>query len=213
MSLVCCKIHQRFSKFPKFKFPFEMDKLPHNGIYVLFEAGEYAHQTDRIVRIGTHVGNYQLLSRLEQHFIREKKDRSIFRKNIGRAILNRSKDPFLAHWNMDLTTSEAKKKHVGMIDEYKLQSIEKLVTNYIQHNFQFSVIRVDKKEERLLWESKLISTISLCDECRPSINWLGLYSPISKIRESGLWQVNELYKHALVEEEYGLLETCISGKQ
>ena len=38
----------------------------------------------------------------------ENKDRSIFRKNIGRAILNKNQDPFLGQWELDLTTRKAK---------------------------------------------------------------------------------------------------------
>jgi len=33
-------------------------------------------------------------SRLLQHFVMENKDRSIFRKNIGRALLARAGDPY-----------------------------------------------------------------------------------------------------------------------
>jgi len=199
MSQICPKIHMLFSDLTKFEFPFDTRRIPLNGIYVLFEKGEIAHQTDRIVRIGTHTGNNQLPSRLQQHFIRESKDRSIFRKNIGRAILNRNNDPFLAQWEIDLTTTEARKKHSGTVDKRKLQEVEKMVTDCIQFNFSFVVFRVDEKATRLFLESKIISTVSLCDECFPSEDWLGLHSPKEKIRKSGLWLVNELYKRPLSE--------------
>jgi len=212
MSQICHKVHYLFSDLPKLGFPFDITKIPRNGIYVLFETGESAHQADRIVRIGTHTGNNQLPLRLEQHFIRENKDRSIFRKNIGRAILNREKNAFLAQWEIDLTTTDAKKKYAGVIDQRKLQEIEKRVTNCIQRNFRFVVFRVDEKAKRLFWESKTISTVSLCDECCPSENWLGLHSPKTKIQESGLWLVNELYKQPLSESDYEVLKTNILGK-
>lgn len=212
MSQICSKVHHLFSDLPKLGFPFDTSRIPRNGIYVLFEKGEFAHQTDRIVRIGTHTGNNQLPSRLEQHFIRKNKDRSIFRKNIGRAILNRDKDAFLAQWEIDLTTTEAKKKHAGTVDQRKLQEMEKRVTDCIQRNFRFVVFRMDEKVKRLLWESQIISTVSLCDECCPSENWLGLHSPKEKIRESGLWLVNELYKQPLSESDYEVLKTNVLGK-
>ena len=85
---------------PKLKFPFDKKKIPLNGIYILFEKGEFAHNTNRIVRIGTHTGNNQLHSRLFQHFLNENKDRSIFRKNIGRALLNKERDTFLEKWEL-----------------------------------------------------------------------------------------------------------------
>ena len=64
------------------------------------------------------------------------------------------------------------------------------------------VFRVNDKAERLHWESRIISTVSLCKECRPSPGWLGLDSPKAKIREGGLWLVNELYKEPLSEGDY-----------
>jgi hypothetical protein len=70
---------------------------------------------------------------------------------------------------------------------------------------------VDEKVKRLLWESKIISTVSQCKECRPSENWLGLHSPKEKIRESGLWLVNELYKQPLYESDFEVLKTNVLG--
>lgn len=51
-------------------------------------------------------------------------------------------------------------------------------------------------------EKRLISEISNCNECKCSENWLGRYSKKEKIRESGLWQVNELYKKGLSEVDF-----------
>ena len=96
MSKNCHTIHQWFNGMKKHSFPFNEQEIPLNGIYILFEKGEFAHSTNRIVRIGTHTGNNQLRSRLFQHFLNENKDRSIFRKNIGRALLNKDEFVFLA---------------------------------------------------------------------------------------------------------------------
>jgi hypothetical protein len=63
------------------------------------------------------------------------------------------------------------------------------------------LLSVPKKEDRLYFEKRLISAVSNCSECQPSANWLGLYSPEEKIRKSGLWQTNELYKEPLSDEE------------
>ncbi|MCD8014459.1 MAG: hypothetical protein LUG99_15035 [Lachnospiraceae bacterium] len=46
-------------------------------------------------------------------------------------------------------------------------------------------------------ESKLVSTVSFCPVCCPSDTWMGNVSPVEKIRRSGMWQVNELYKEPL----------------
>lgn len=78
---------------------------------------------------------------------------------------------------IDLTAKEAKEKYAELIDRHKLQEIEQRVTEYIQRNFRFVAFKVDDKAKRLRWESRIISTVSLCEECCPSDNWLGLHSP------------------------------------
>ena len=209
MSAECEKLHQLLNRLKKLGFPFNEEEIPVNGIYFLFEKGELAHGADRIVRVGTHTGKNQLRSRLRQHFINENKDRSIFRKNIGRAILNKRNDPFLKYWEIDLTPRKNKEKYRKIIDFHRQKEVEKEVSGYIQKNLSFVVLRIDDKEERLRLESMIISTISLCDKCEPSKNWLGLFSSKEKIRESGLWLVNELYKTPLSNKDIEQLEKTI----
>lgn len=201
MSTNCDTIHRWFNGMAKFIFPFDKEKIPENGIYILFEKGEFAHSTNKITRIGTHIGQNQLHSRLFQHFVKEDKDRSIFRKNIGRALLNRDKDIFLQKWELDLTTRNAKNHHSDSVDFDKLKEIEKRVTKYIQKNFSFVTFQVNDKNKRLYFESKIISTVSLCKECKPTKTWLGNFSPKEKIRKSGLWLINELWKTPLNDED------------
>jgi len=201
MSKQCEEIHKLFNDMKRFYFPFDENEIPLNGIYILFEKGEKAHNSDRIVRIGTHTGKDQLRSRLKQHFVNENKDRSIFRKNIGRALLSKDKDKFLNQWELDLTTKNSKDEFSSKIDFEKQKEIEKKVSKYIQDNFSFVVFQIDDKNKRLEIESKIISTISLCKDCKPSKNWLGLSSPKEKIRKGGLWLVNELYKEPLSDKD------------
>jgi hypothetical protein len=82
-------------------------------------------------------------------------------------------------------------------DAAKRRAVEADVTRYLRECFSFVVFRVDDKSERLTLESKMISTVSRCEQCRPSEGWLGLRSPKERIRDSGLWLVNELYKEPL----------------
>lgn len=208
MSKECEELHNLFNKMEKQEFPFEENKIPENGIYILFEKGELAHGKDRIVRIGTHTGQGNLRNRLKEHFINENKDRSIFRKNIGRCFL--LKDPFLEQWELTPLIKEVREKHPE-IDFKKQAEVEKRISKYIQENFSFIVIPIKDKDKRLELESKIISTVSLCNECKPSENWLGLSSPKEKIRDSGLWQINELNKQPLSEKELMELESlCLS---
>jgi|5_EtaG_2_1085323.scaffolds.fasta_scaffold01643_9 hypothetical protein len=197
----CNEIHKIFNGLKEYKFPFDSKEIPKNGIYILFEKGEKINGLKRIVRVGTHTGDNQLQSRLKQHFVKENKDRSIFRKNIGRALLNADNDSFLEQWQLDLTSRANKETHSGKVDFEKLKSVEKRVTEYIQSNFSFAVFEVLEKEQRLRIESRIISTVSNCTNCKPSKNWLGLSSPKQKIIDSGLWLVNELWKQSLSESE------------
>ncbi len=209
MSDICALLHRSLAGCDRHYFPFDKRFIPLNGIYVLYEVNEPGHGTDRIVRIGTHTGEAQLQSRLQQHFMKENKDRSIFRKNIGRALLAKEKDPFLEDWNIDLTTRKAKERYGAKIDKEKLKAIEVKVTDYIQQSFSFVVIPIEDKDKRLSIESKLISTVSLCHSCQSSTDWLGQFSPKEKIQQSGLWLVNELYKEPMSEKDLAGLQHAI----
>jgi len=203
----------------KHSFPFNKQEISKNGIYILFEKGEFAHSTDRIVRIGTHTGKNKLLSRLEEHFVNENKDRSIFRKNIVRALLNKDNDPFMEQWNKKNLAKKIKKALDFNSDEFikqekikkRINEIEKRATEYIQENISFVVFQIDDKDKRLELESKIISTVSLCDECKPSPDWLGLSSPKEKIRKSGLWLVNKLWKSPLSEKDLKELKNILEN--
>jgi hypothetical protein len=209
MSTLCRALHQLVGCLPVFSIPFVPAHIPKNGIYFLFEDGEKTYDADRIVRVGTHTGTNQLRSRLAQHFVNENKDRSIFRKNIGRALLARANDPFLSEWNLDLTPAAARRLHGSRVDFTKQTSIESAVTAYMRSHFRFATIAIDSKDQRLLWESRIISTLSHCENCRPSPDWLGNFSPHKKIRESGLWQVNELYKTPFSMDEFREFERAV----
>jgi hypothetical protein len=201
MPNLCAKLHAYIRTLPVHSFPYDEHTIPKNGIYILFERGEGGHGGSRVVRVGTHTGKDQLPSRLRQHFLVPNKDRSIFRKNIGRCFLHKARDPYLSVWDMDMTTRSARTLHGKTIDARKQTDVEETISGYMRHNFSFVVIRVDEKEERLALESKIISTVSLCGECGPSKEWLGNYSTKEKIRKSGLWLVNELYKEPLSEAD------------
>ena len=143
MTAPCAKFHQLARRGALQSFPFDRTQLPLNGIYVLFEAGEECHDGNRIVRVGTHTGDGQLPSRLLQHFVNENKDRSIFRKNIGRALLSKTKDPFLTEWERDRTSRAARLRFGAVPDPAKLRAVEADVTRYVQERFSFTIFRVE----------------------------------------------------------------------
>jgi hypothetical protein len=204
MTSLTFRLHKLFNEQNRFTFPFKdrEKEIPRNGIYVIFEKGEKFNNIDRIVRVGTHTGEKQLPSRLNQHFVKENKNRSIFRKNIGRCFLNKEKSQYLDLWELDITSKADKDKNLKLLDLDFENKLEKRISEYIQTNLSFCVFEVDTKEQRLFWESKIISTLAKSKELLPSTNWLGNYSTKDKIKQSGLWQVNELYKEELTETEF-----------
>lgn len=201
MSDLCSQLHMLLRRGKRFDYSMGYKSLPVNGIYIMFEKGEIAHGGDRIVRIGTHTGDKQLKSRIYQHFENKNKNRSIFRKNIGRCFLNRDESPYLATWELDTTTREKKELYADRVDHEIEAEIEGRISHYIQNCLSFCLLDVPVKEDRLYFEARLIGTVSNCTECQPSVDWLGLHSPVEKIRNSGLWQVMELYKTPISEKE------------
>ncbi len=204
----CEWLHNQLSNLPLFGHPIDLSKMPKNGIYFFYENGENCNHTaekKRIVRIGTHKdGNFS--SRISEHYWScDKKldfssgqskisDRSIFRKNIGRAILNKAGDSYLNVWNEDFTTKKNREEKNYMRDLLKEVAIEGKITEYIRNNMKFRFILFPGEKERMGsggMESRLIGTVAKCRDCNASKEWLGNWSPVSKIRESGLW----LYQH------------------
>lgn len=206
---ICEELHRLFNSVPRFRFSLDEDNIPYNGVYILFERGESGHGGDRIVRVGTHTGDNQLKSRLKQHFINENKDRSIFRKNIGRALLNAKNDPFLKQWEYDLTSKKNRDRYLRLVDMEKQKEVEACVSQYIQQNISFVFFEVEDKQLRLELESKLITTVYRCCNCSASGRWLGLSSPKEKIREGGLWLVNQLDKEPLSEADFELIRSLV----
>jgi len=204
---ICRRIHDITNSGKRYSFNTGFIGLPSNGVYIMFERGELAHGTDRIVRIGTHTGENQLPSRINQHFLKENKNRSIFRKNVGRCFLNGHK--YAERWEYDITSREARIKLLPLLDLVFEKQIEAQISHYIQNNLSFIVIPVNEKSKRLQLESQLIGTVSLCRECRPSIEWLGLKSPLVKIKQSGLWQVQRLYGNSLSNTDVDFIERMI----
>jgi len=211
---------------PLIKYPFKLETLPENGIYFFYEDGEFwghGGKKLRIVRVGTHRdGNFK--SRIKEHFLlyrawmnfdRNKpkpSDRSIFRKNIGRALLNKDKDEYLRIWEIDFILRKNREKHSMERDIEKEKRIEETITKILRKKFSFRFIVLDSRIERMGskgLESSLIGTLASCKLCRPSPNWLGNYSPVQKIRKSGLWLVQHLKSRPINEREKRIILNAI----
>lgn len=189
------------SVLPRFSREDNIERLPSNGIYVVFETDELAHGTDRIVRVGTHTGSGNLVKRIKEHLFTPNKDRSIFRKHIGRCLLNRGSDPFLKFWNISMTERANRERYAASIDENKQTKVEESVSTHINTRMQLAVFEVSDKATRMGLEKKLIATIAQCQNCAPSSNWLGLHHPKEIIPQCGLWNVQHVKDEPFSEAE------------
>jgi hypothetical protein len=130
------------------------------------------------------------------------KDRSIFRKNIGRALLHRDGDPYEDLWDIDFTTRVSRESNGFRRDVEKEKQIEINVTNILRERFAFCWIELEGQDRRMGshgLEAALIGTLAKCGECRPSTNWLGRFSPRPKIAQSGMWLEQHLQAPELTE--------------
>lgn len=202
------ELHRLFNGLTLYNYN-EISNIPFdNGIYLVFEYGEEYMDWERIVRIGTHTSQNRLRKRLRDHFINENKDGSIFRKNVGKALLNQRNDSYLPIWTQD-TSKEENAVHINREVQ---KSIEAEVSTYLRNNMQFAVIEVENKEERLRLEAALISTLNHTIAFGPGASWLGNYSPEEKIRNSGLWLTQGLDAPPLSEEEFLLIHDSIESR-
>jgi hypothetical protein len=194
----CEWLHRHIERLPAIRWPFALADLPSDGIYFFYEAGElWGHGGDhpRIVRIGTHKdGNFR--SRLAEHYgfkpwlvsldRPSRKDRSIFRKNVGRALLYMRSDPYLPLWDVDLISRAKREQYRSHRDLEKEQALESEITNLLRARFQFRFLVLADSVKRMGsegMESRLIGTVSRCSKCAPSPAWLGLNSPRKPVRQ------------------------------
>ena len=177
------EIHKKSNALPRYTYLGNgkfLGVIPEGGgVYIIFERGEKYGDYDRITRVGK--AEKSLLSRLKQHFVKEDKDHSIFRKHVGRALLNK-KGLTLENWN---------KK--GVTDS----GTENEVSEYLKENAAFCVIPLKDKNEIRILEKTLIGILSAFNlsylaangKAIQSGDWLGNYSVNQKIKASGLWNV------------------------
>lgn len=187
----CTALHKAFNSLPHYSFAELNEIIPKDGIYLIFESGEEAHNGERVVRIGSHTGKGNLAIRLREH-VRLNKDRSIFRKHIGRALLKRDNDPYLAVWNLDFTSKKAREEHGHRLDRAKQAVVEDAVSRYILSNLSIVLISAGDSAAACRLEELCIGTVSSCSICSPSKSWLGKYAD-PRIAQSGLWQIMHLY--------------------
>ena len=203
----CLRLHQLLTALPRYTWE-EIGAVPfRNGIYLVFEEGETYHGMPRIVRVGIHKSSDRLRQRLRDHFVRENHNGSIFRKNIGKALLNQTSDPYLAVWSLDTSRPPCK----GMEDPHREREVEQEVSRYLRTHMTFSVVEVETREQRLRLEEGIIASLHQAEDFQASSSWLGRFSPEKEIRESGMWLKQGLDGVPLTDEELETLECRLAG--
>jgi hypothetical protein len=203
------------------RFPFDLRSLPDNGIYFFYEEGEFwghGGKRARIVRIGTHRKDGNFKHRIGEHFALDERrmgfdatraaprERSIFRKHIGRALLKQRGDPYLTIWELDFTSRAKRETYGHRRDIAKEKLLESEITALLRGSFSFRFIVADGKGTRESLERQFIGTVAQCLQCCQSQNWLGNDSPKPEIRESGLWQIQHLKAFPLSAAEMDFLK-------
>lgn len=205
-------IHNMARKMPRYSWDKIDDIGFKNGIYLIFESGESAYGMDRIVRVGTHRAEGRLKARLKDHYLRKNKDGSIFRKNIGLALLNKDQDEYLDIWRLNTSNSKIKEENKDRLNPGYEKEIEERVSQYLKENTGFTCIEVKDKEERLRIEEGLIAILNKNQRYKASDKWLGNYHPDTEIRESYLWNKQGLGGRTLSPEEVKTLARVEADK-
>ncbi len=215
MSEICKWLHEHLEQLPLIRFPFDLNQLPENGIYFMYEEGETLCKNEnklRIVRIGTHNKDGNFRDRIAEHYLFDESkmnfdqnkpaphERSILRKHIGSALVNKRCDPYLSIWEeIDFTFREMREKFGHQRDIPKEKTLEYEITERIRLQLFFRFIIINDKAIRKELEKAFIGTIAYCSICKPTNHWLGNFSPKNKIKESGLWQVQHLKANGITE--------------
>ena len=177
---------------------------PNRGVYFFYEYGERRLGPGcglRVVRVGTHAvstgSKTKLWTRLSQHrgpasHVGGKINGSVFRVLVGNALAKRNNLPL---WSKCNKTEE---KHLGSLVSRHICAMPFLWLNVGD--------TPGPKSRRAFIECNAIALLS--DYDKPPIdpastNWLGLSSPSSKVRGSGLWNqehVDRDYDPSFLEE-------------
>jgi len=207
---LCSKVNHLLLQFPTHKDP---KTVPFdNGLYFFYQDGEISKHgpEGRIVRIGNHPRSDDGLRRRLAHHYSGDKNASVFRKFIGGALLRKTDPhhpcllprPGEGHWEkQDLHPCE------------KCKVIESEISALLRHDFRFRCIEINNRTDRNMLEKKLVATISLCTVCKPSNDWLGLYTYSENVRKSGLWNSDYVFDRSLllVNSELNELEVLIES--
>ena len=112
--------------------------------------------------------------------------------------------PITVHVN-SIGCRECRPEYISQLKQYlsaarrKKSLCETCRERYTKNPLRILDCREETCQEILVDAPQIVD--SLCEDCKPSENWLGNFSPKEKIIKSGLWLVNELWKTPLSDED------------
>ena len=225
----CEWLHANLERLPLLRVPFDPGAFPASGIFFLYEQGEtllHGKEKPRVVFIGSHRGTGNLWNRVNEHFLQDQEsddfdrnqrkpsDRSILRKNIGRALLNKDKDPYLEIWNISFTERENRERFAERRDIEKEWRLEREITKLLQEQFSLRFVileEVGNREGQDSLKARLIGTVAQCPICCPSLKWLGRHSPDERIAAGRLWQTRFLSAAPLAGATRDVFEKAVEN--
>ena len=93
--------------------------------------------------------------------------------------------------------------------------MEDEVSRILHERFALRIVEIHEEKSLRMGADGLlqaiVGTLACCGDCQPSKSWLGLHSPEQRIRESGLWAVQNLKSHSLSGLQMDHLSTAISA--
>lgn len=201
---LCEAVHRQLDLVVTYSAP-PTDAIPTDGIYFWYEGGEVRQgRTQRITRIGTHRESHRLRERITLHCNADR-DRSVFRRHVGGALMNRDGEPEseIQEWY--------KARRSPVFDHARFRQYEHRVNREIERG-TYRVLKVNDSADRLELEEKLIALLSHCEHCHPSNTWLGNWAYRSRIRRSGLWNVRHVFsENGLQAGDLARLEQLVLG--
>jgi hypothetical protein len=190
------QIHELLAGLPRFGDDFDPSYIPGDGIYVFYERGELFEGNDRIVRVGTHIGEGRLKKRLKLHYCGRAR-RSVFRRNVGNALVRAGVVKGIP--------SDAAPFSSAQFDP----ELEEAISARFVKTFTFSVFQVDDVSDRLRLEAGLIASLASDPAVTPSEHWLGHHSTVESIRGSGLWNRLHVGGAPLPHTDFELLRKSV----
>lgn len=174
-------------------------KWPRSGLYFFFEPGEFRSNgtESRIVRVGTHGisrgSKATLWNRLRTHrgsFDGSGNHRSsVFRLHVGAALAMNNPDLAVDSWVIGQSARSNIRNKEQLLEKAVSEKIGSMSILWLAVGDEASPASDRAYLERNII-GLLVAKVGALD--LPSADWLGLYSPDERIRNSGLWNLDFL---------------------